>query len=103
MYVKYTLPVLKSIAVKHGKSVGQVILRWLNQRNVVVIPKTVRRERMIENLDIFDFTLTDEDMCLIAGLDTGKSPIYDDMDLATTKYIGTLKIHEWNILAANGL
>lgn len=87
-------PVLKSIAVKHGKSVGQVILRWLNQRNIAVIPKTVRRERMIENLDIFDFTLTDEDMCLIAGLDTGKSPIYDDMDLATTKYIGTLKIHE---------
>lgn len=93
-YDIFNNPVLKSIAVKHGKSVGQVILRWLNQRNIVVIPKTVRCERMIENLDIFDFTLTDEDMCLIAGLDTGKSPIYDDMDLATTKYIGTLKIHE---------
>ena len=69
-------------------------MRWLNQRNVVIIPKTVRKERMAENLDIFDFTLTDEEMQRIATLDTGRSPIYDDMDLATTKYIGTLKIHE---------
>ena len=48
-------PVLKAMAARHGKTVGQVVLRWLNQRNVVVIPKTVRRERMIENLNIFDF------------------------------------------------
>lgn len=87
-------PVLKEIAGKHGKSVGQVILRWLNQRNIVVIPKTVRRERMIENFNIFDFTLTEEEMKRIATLDSGKSPIYDDMDLDTTKFIGTLKIHE---------
>lgn len=87
-------PVLKSIAGRHGKPVGSVVLRWLNQRNVVVIPKTVRRERMVENLNILDFTLTAEEMEAIAGLDTGKSPIYDDMDLPTTKYIGTLKIHE---------
>lgn len=87
-------PVLKAISSKHGKTVGQVVLRWLNQRNVVIIPKTVRKERMAENLDIFDFTLTDEEMQRIATLDTGRSPIYDDMDLATTKYIGTLKIHE---------
>lgn len=87
-------PVLKSIAQRHGKGVGAVILRWLNQRNVVVIPKSVRKERMIENLNIFDFTLTDEEMKAIAGLDTGKSPIYDDMDLATVRYIGTHKIHE---------
>ena len=87
-------PVLKSIAQHHGKGVGAVILRWLNQRNVVVIPKSVRKERMIENLNIFDFTLTDEEMKAIAGLDTGKSPIYDDMDLATVRYIGTHKIHE---------
>ena len=87
-------PVLKEIAGKHGKSVGQVILRWLNQRNIVVIPKTVRRERMIENFNIFDFTLTEEEMKRIAILDSGKSPIYDDMDLDTTKFIGTLKIHE---------
>ena len=86
--------VLKSIAEKHGKTVGQVILRWHNQRNVVVIPKTARKERMEENLSIYDFTLTNEEMQAIAGLDTGKSPIYDDMDLSTTKFIGTHKIHE---------
>ena len=51
-------PVLKAIAEKHGRTVGQVVLRWLNQRNVVVIPKTVRKERMIENLNSFDFTLS---------------------------------------------
>lgn len=85
---------LKAIADSHGKSVGQVILRWLNQRNIVVIPKTVRRERMTENLNIFDFTLSDIEMQKIAGLDTGRSPIYDDMDLETTKFIGTLKIHD---------
>ena len=86
-------PVLKTIAAEHGKTVGNVILRWLNQRGVVVIPKSVRKERMQENLASFDFTLTDKEMQAIAGLDTGKSPIYDDMDLATTHYIGTLKIH----------
>ena len=86
-------PLLKAIAEHHGKTVGQVILRWLNQRNVVIIPKTVRKERMAENFNIFDFTLTDEEMRSIATLDTGKSPIYDDMDLQTTKFIGTLKIH----------
>lgn len=87
-------PVLKSIAERHGKTVGNVVLRWLNQRDIVVIPKTVRKERMIENLAIFDFTLTDEEMDAIARLDTGRSPIYDDMDLATTKWIGLHKIHE---------
>ena len=87
-------PVLKAIAARHGKTVGNVVLRWLNQRNVVVIPKTVRRERMIENLNIFDFTLTEEEVRAIAGLDTGRSPIYDDMDLQTVRGIGTYKIHE---------
>ncbi len=87
-------PTIKAIADRHGKTTGQVILRWLNQRGVVVIPKSVRKERMAENLAIFDFTLTDEEMNRIAVLDTGKSPIYDDQDLQTTKYIGTHKIHE---------
>ena len=86
--------VLKEIAEKHGRTVGQVVLRWLNQRNVVVIPKTVHKERMIENISIFDFTLTEGEMESIARLDTGKSPIYDDMDLATVKGIGLHKIHE---------
>ena len=93
-HLEQSNPVLKAIAEKHGRTVGQVVLRWLNQRNVVVIPKTVRKERMIENFSIFDFTLTEQEMQDIAGLDTGKSPIYDDMDLATTKYIGTHQIHD---------
>ena len=87
-------PVLKAIAEKHGRTVGQVVLRWLNQRNIVVIPKTVHKERMVENFSIFDFTLTAREMETIAGLDTGKSPIYDDMDLATVRGIGLHKIHE---------
>lgn len=87
-------PVLKAIAEKHGRTVGQVILRWLNQRNVVVIPKTVHKERMIENFNILDFTLTANEMDAIASLETGKSPIYDDMDLATVKGIGLHKIHD---------
>ncbi len=87
-------PVLKAIAERHGKTVGNVILRWLNQRGVVVIPKSVHKERMIENLNIFDFVLTVEEMNTIAELDTGKSPIYDDMDLPTVKEIGTYKIHD---------
>ena len=87
-------PVLKTVAEKHRRTVGQIVLRWLNQRDVVVIPKTVHKERMAENLNILDFTLTDDEMRAIAGLDTGCSPIYDDMDLATVKSIGLYKIHD---------
>ena len=87
-------PVLKKIAENHDKTVANVILRWLNQRNVVVIPKSTKKSRMIENFNIFDFTLTDNEMDLIAQLDTGKSPIYDDQDLAVTKFIGLHKIHD---------
>lgn len=87
-------PVLKAIAERRGRTVANVILRWLNQRGVVVIPKSIRRERMIENLKIFDFTLTDGETQAIAELDTGKSPIYDDMDLPTVKGIGLHKIHD---------
>lgn len=87
-------PVIKAIADRHNKTAGNVILRWLNQRGVVVIPKSIRKERMVENLDIFDFTLTDEEMQAMAALDEGRSPIYDDMDLATTRYIGTHRIHD---------
>lgn len=87
-------PVLESIAEKHRRTVGQVVLRWLNQRNVVVIPKTICKERMAENLSIYDFTLSDSEMEAIAGLDTSRSPIYDDMDLPTVKGIGLHKIHD---------
>ena len=87
-------PVLKEIASRHGKSVGAVILRWLNQRNIVVIPKSVCVERMVENFNILDFTLAGEEMTAIAALETGKSPIYDDMDLQIVKGIGLHKIHD---------
>lgn len=90
----FSNPVLADIAAAHGKTIAQVVLRWLNQRNVVVIPKSVRAERMRENIDIFDFTLTSDEMAAIAALDTGKSPIYDDMDLATVRAIGTLRTHD---------
>ncbi len=86
-------PTVKAIAGRHGKTTAQVMLRWLNQRGVVVIPKSVSKARMAENLDIFDFTLDDEEMRRMAVLDTGKSPIYDDQDLPTVRGIGTYKIH----------
>lgn len=70
-------PTLTSIGAAHGKSVAQVVLRWLIQRDVVVIPKSVRRERMAENFDVFDFTLTQDDMAGINGLDTGASVFFD--------------------------
>lgn len=66
-------PVLDSIAEVHDKSVAQVILRWLYQRDIVIIPKSTHRERMIENLDILDFSLTKGEMSLIATLNEGKS------------------------------
>lgn len=89
----FTNPVLKSIADKHHKTTGQVQLRWLNQRGVVVIPKSVHKERMKENLDIFDFTLNEGEMAAIKGLDTGKSTIYDEMDPRMAKGIASTKIH----------
>ncbi|MGM9698255.1 MAG: aldo/keto reductase [Prevotella sp.] len=70
-------PILKEVAGRYGKSIAQVALRWLLQRGVVIIPKTTHIERMKENLDIFDFTISDEDMALITTLDTGKSLFFD--------------------------
>lgn len=76
----FTNPVLATIAQAHEKSVAQVMLRWLVQRDVVAIPKSVRRERMAENFDIFDFALTDAEMQHIAALDTGASLFFDHRD-----------------------
>lgn len=89
----FTNPVLVEIAKNHGKTVGQVVLRWLNQRNVVVIPKTVRKERMAENFDIFNFTLSDDEMKAITALDRGTSVVIDANDISTPKLISSLKIH----------
>lgn len=83
-------PLLKEIADKYDKSVGQVMLRWLLQRDVLVIPKSTRRERMQENIDVFDFELSSRDMDEIATLDTRKSTILDDEDLEIARWVGTV-------------
>jgi 2,5-diketo-D-gluconate reductase A len=80
---------LLSIAGKYGKTVAQVILRWLTQRGVVVIPKSVRKERMVENFSIFDFELSSEDMDAIKALDTKMSSFFDHRDPAMVKWLGT--------------
>lgn len=81
----FTNPVLEAIGRKYGKSVAQVALRWLVQRGVIIIPKSVHVERMEQNLDLFDFSLTDEDMAQIAGLDTGRSLFFDHHDPEVVK------------------
>jgi diketogulonate reductase-like aldo/keto reductase len=78
---------LQSIAESHGKSIGQVVLRWLTQRDVVAIPKSVRKERMMENFTIFDFALTEDEMRSIATLETGKSSFFDHHDPAMVKWL----------------
>lgn len=76
----FTHPTLTAIGQAHGKSVAQVVLRWLLQRDVVAIPKSVRRDRIAENFDVFDFALSDEQMQKIAALDTGASLFFDHRD-----------------------
>jgi len=72
--------------------VAQVILRWLTQRGIVVIPKSVRKERMIENFDVFDFELRREDMDAIVSLDTKKSLFFDHRDPEMVKWLGNRKL-----------
>jgi len=83
----FTNPVIGEIAQQYGKSNGQVILRWLLQRGIVVIPKSVHQARMAENLDVFDFTLSDRDMATMATLDKGESQFFDHRDPATIEQI----------------
>ena len=83
--------VLKSIGEKHGKSIAQVILRWMIQRDVVVIPKSVRKERIEENFNVFDFELTPEDMEAIKTLDNAQSAFFDHRDPEMVKWLGTVK------------
>ncbi len=87
-------PVLKEIANKYEKTTGQIMLRWLLQRDIAVIPKSVRKERMKENFDVFGFELKEEDMQKIKELDTRKSTIYDEIDPKIALSIGQMKIHE---------
>lgn len=84
--------VLHSIGRKHGKSIAQVVLRWLNQRGIVAIPKSVRKERMAENFAIFDFELDHDDIAAIATLDKKASSFFDHRDPAMVKWLGTRKL-----------
>lgn len=76
---------LVSIGGKYGKSVGQVVLRWLVQRGIVALAKSVRKERMMENLNIFDFQLDDADMAKMKTLETGQSSFFSHRDPAMVK------------------
>jgi len=83
---------LRSVAGPHRKTVAQVILRWLIQRGIVAIPKSVRKERIIENFDVFDFALTPEEMVDIAGMGTGVSSFFDHRDPNVVKRISERKL-----------
>jgi diketogulonate reductase-like aldo/keto reductase len=87
----FTNELLTSIGKKCSKTVAQVVLRWLTQRGVVAIPKSVRRERMEENFNIFDFELSAEDMEAIKTLDTKASLFFDHRDPAIVKWLGAYK------------
>ena len=82
----FTNPVLQEIGKKYDKTVAQVILRWQLQRGIVVIPKSTHKERMAQNLDLFDFTLTNEDMQAIAALDTKTSSFFSHQDPAMVEW-----------------
>lgn len=90
----FTHPVLTAIGEKYGKSAAQVALRWNVQRGVIVIPKSVHKERMEQNIDIWDFQLSDADMAEIAKLDIGHSEIVDHYDPKFVQMLHQLKVHE---------
>lgn len=90
----FTHPVLTDVGEKYGKSAAQIALKWNVQRNVVIIPKSTHIERMEQNMDIWDFELTADEMAEISNLDLGKSEIVDHSDPAFIKMIHSLKVHE---------
>jgi 2,5-diketo-D-gluconate reductase A len=83
---------LLSIAAKHNKSVAQVILRWLVQRGIIALAKTTHKERMIENISVFDFELSTEDLAAITTLDTKTSSFFDHRDPKMVKWLGERKL-----------
>jgi len=83
---------LLSLAKKHKKTVAQVILRWHTQRGVVIIPKSIHKDRIIENFNIFDFELSPEDMNAITTLDTKVTYFFDHRDPETVKFLNSLKL-----------
>jgi 2,5-diketo-D-gluconate reductase A len=85
-------PVLSEIGAAHGRSVAQTILRWLIQRDVVVIPKSVRPERMRENIDVFDFELTADDMARIAEMDTGATLFFNHDDPTWVSRLNSVRV-----------
>lgn len=90
----FTHPVLTKIGEKYGKSAAQTALRWNVQRGVVVIPKSVHKDRMEQNMDIWDFKLSDEDMAEIAKLDLGHSEIVNHDDPGFVKMLHSMKVHD---------
>jgi len=88
----FTNGTLTGIARKHDRAVGQVVLRWVVQRGIVALAKSVRKERMEENLRVFDFTLDDEDMADIASLETGQSSFFSHRDPAMVKWISERRL-----------
>ena len=86
-------PTLSEIGEAHGKSVAQVVLRWLIQREVVVVQKTVRPERMRENLDVFDFQVTDEEMTRIAEMDRAETLFFDHHDPERVTWMATRRLN----------
>ena len=90
----FTHPVLTAIGQKYGKSAAQVALRWNVQRGVTVIPKSIHKERMEQNIDIWDFKLSGEDIAEIAKLDIGHSEIVDHSDPKFVQMLHQMKIHE---------
>lgn len=85
-------PVLTAVAARHGRSVAQVVLRWLIQRNIVVIPKSVNRERLAQNIDVFDFDLTPVEMKQISTLDENESLFFSHRDPERVKWLSGLRL-----------
>ena len=89
----FTHPTLTEIGRAHGKSAAQVALRWAVQRGVAIIPKSTHRERLAENLDIWDFALSDDEMARIRALDTGHSDLVNHFDPAFVKMLHNHRVH----------